>query len=91
MPIKQYPKYKEKIPYLQARPEIAKIFSDLEELLDFCRFELLPYNPSDLYNKKSRVWHLFEAYKNPDAPRGKRPYLGKKPNKYANKQPYIKR
>lgn len=29
--------------------EVSKIFDDLEQWLDHCRFNLLPFNPSDLY------------------------------------------
>lgn len=34
---------------LVMKPEVTKIFDDLEKWLDHCRFNLLPYNPSDLY------------------------------------------
>jgi hypothetical protein len=44
---------------LTMKPEVTKIFEDLEALLDFCRFEMLPYNPSDLYNRDSKVWNQF--------------------------------
>ena len=30
-------------------PEVSKIFDDLEQWLDHCRFNLLPYNQADLY------------------------------------------
>lgn len=29
--------------------EVSKIFDDLEQWHDHCRFNLLPFNPSDLY------------------------------------------
>lgn len=45
--------------YFENRPDIVKIFDDLEALLDFCRWELLPYNQADLYNKESDVWKRF--------------------------------
>ena len=47
------------------KQEVVKIFDDLEALLDFCRFELLPYNPADLYNRNSKVWRDFENSKRP--------------------------
>jgi hypothetical protein len=34
------------------KPEVKKIFSDLEEWLDHCRLNLLNYNPADLYRSK---------------------------------------
>jgi hypothetical protein len=45
--------------YFDNNPNIVKIFDDLEALLDFCRFELLPFNEADLYNKNSAVWNQF--------------------------------
>jgi hypothetical protein len=47
------------------KQEVVKIFDDLDALLDFCRFELLPYNPADLYNRQSKVWQAFESSKRP--------------------------
>lgn len=34
------------------KPEVSKIYDDLEAWLDHCRFNLLPFNPSDLYKSK---------------------------------------
>jgi hypothetical protein len=45
--------------YFDNNPNIVKIFDDLEALLDFCRWELLPYNQADLYNRESDVWKRF--------------------------------
>jgi hypothetical protein len=45
--------------YFDNNPQIVKIFDDLEALHDFCRFELLPFNEADLYNKNSEVWNKF--------------------------------
>ena len=45
--------------------EVVKIFDDLDALLDFCRFEMLPYNPADLYNRQSKIWQAYEASKRP--------------------------
>jgi len=58
--------------YFDNRPDIVKIFDDLEALHDFCRFELLPFNEADLYNKTSQVWNQF-TYTN-------RQYRGKNGN-----------
>jgi len=37
---------------LRFKPEVHKIYDDLEKWLDHCRFNLLPYNPADLYKSK---------------------------------------
>lgn len=37
---------------LRLKPEVTKIFDDLEKWLDHCRFNLLPFNPADLYRSK---------------------------------------
>jgi hypothetical protein len=34
---------------LRMKPEVSKIFDDLDAWLDHCRFNLLPFVPSDLY------------------------------------------
>lgn len=44
---------------LVMKPEVKRIFDDLDEFLDFCRFELLPFNPADLYNRESYEWNRF--------------------------------
>ena len=51
------------VSYFESRPEVVKIFDDLEKLLDFCRFNLLPFNEADLYNNRSAVWREFESSK----------------------------
>ena len=50
--------YKE-ISYFETRPDVVRIFDDLEKLLDFCRFEMLPFNQSDLYNRASPIWNQY--------------------------------
>jgi hypothetical protein len=45
--------------YFDNNPHIVKVFDDLDALLDFCRFELLPFNQADLYNNQSPVWKQF--------------------------------
>jgi hypothetical protein len=67
---KNYKEYK----YFASRPDVVKIFDDLDAYLDFCRFELRPYNPADLYRKDSEH---YRAFLNSQRPR--RPYLGKNP------------
>ena len=34
---------------LRMSKEVNKIFDDLDKWLDHCRFNLLPYDPADLY------------------------------------------
>lgn len=53
------------ISYFEDRPDVVRIFDDLEALHDFCRFELLPFNPADLYNRASPVWRDFERSRRP--------------------------
>jgi hypothetical protein len=39
------------------KPEVSKIFDDLEAWLDHCRFNLLPFNPADLYKSEAfKTW-----------------------------------
>jgi hypothetical protein len=42
--------------YLVMKPEVNKIFTDLDAWHDHCRFELMEFNPSHLYRS--------DAYKN---------------------------
>lgn len=72
--------------YFENRPDVVKIFDDLEAFQDFCRLELAPYNQSDLYNKESWVWRNFEKSRRPKKPwNGERkPYLGKNPRPQYN-------
>lgn len=44
------PSYIQKTLYM--KPEVSQIFNDLEAWHDHCRFNLLPFNPSDLYKSK---------------------------------------
>ena len=46
---------------LRLKPEVEKIFDDLEAWLDHCRFNLLPFNPSDMY--KSQDYWRFQQEK----------------------------
>ena len=60
------------ISYFEDRPDVVRIFDDLEKLHDFCRFELLPFNEADLYNRNSKVWQQYEATKRPRKWEGKK-------------------
>ena len=42
---------------LRMKPEVAKIFDDLEAWHDHCRFELMDFNPAHLYKSREyRDW-----------------------------------
>jgi hypothetical protein len=45
------------------KQQVEKIFNDLEEYLDFCRFELREFDPSHLYNRENNNWRAFFAFK----------------------------
>ena len=40
--------------YLVMKPEVSKIFDDLEAYHDYCRFNMLRFDEKDLY--KSSMW-----------------------------------
>lgn len=54
------PKYIEK--YLKMKPEVTRIFDDLEQYKDYCRYNMLKYDERDLY--KSEQYRKFEKYRN---------------------------
>jgi hypothetical protein len=39
--------------YLRTKPEVSKIFDDLEEYRDFCSRQGYTFNEADLYNDRS--------------------------------------
>jgi hypothetical protein len=45
------PKWLDK--YLTMKPEVSKLFDDLEAWHDQCRFEMIDFNPADLYKSKA--------------------------------------
>jgi hypothetical protein len=63
-----------KISYFATRPDVVRVFDDLDNYLNYCRVNLRPFNPADLYRKDSAE---FQAYLNSRRPR--RPYMGNKP------------
>lgn len=69
-----------KYTYFRTRPDVVRLFEDLEALQDFCRFELLPFNPADLYNRHSKIWQYYVAKERPP----RRPYLGRNPRSTKN-------
>ena len=56
--------------YFENRPDIVKIFDDLEKFKDFCRFELFEFNEANLYNRDSQIWNNYYHSTRPRKPRG---------------------
>jgi hypothetical protein len=50
------PKYIQKT--LVMKPEVERIFDDLERWLDHCRFNLIGFNPADMY--RSQEYRKFQ-------------------------------
>jgi hypothetical protein len=49
--------------YLTMKPEVTKIFNDLDTWHDHCRIELIDFNPADLYKSKSyKDWQRTQEY-----------------------------
>jgi hypothetical protein len=65
---------KNRTSYFETRPDIVRLFDDLEAFHDFCRFELREFNPAELYKKDAPNYGAFLATRRP-----RRPYLGKNP------------
>lgn len=43
--------------YLRMKPEVTQIYNDLDAWLDHCRFNLLKFDPADLYKSHAyREW-----------------------------------
>mgnify|MGYP003352906071 CR=1 FL=1 len=38
--------------YFENRPDIVRIFDDLDNWLDYCRFNLIAFDPSDMYRSQ---------------------------------------
>lgn len=60
--------------YFETRPDIVRLFEDLEAYQNWCRFELCDFNPADLYRKDSPLYSSYSYSK-----RVRRPYQGNKP------------
>jgi len=43
-------------------PVVNKVFSDLEQFRDYCRFEGKVFNEKDLYKKDAAVWQAYQKY-----------------------------
>jgi len=53
------PKWLEK--YLRMKPEVDRLFDDLEGYKDFCRMNMLKYDEKDLY--RSDQYRKYERYR----------------------------
>ena len=60
--------------YFENRPDVVKVWEDLESYHDFCRFELRDFDPSELYRKEAPNYGAYLASRRP-----RRPYQGKNP------------
>ena len=56
--------------YFESRPDIVKIFDDLDAFRDFCRFEMCDFNEANLYNRQSDIWNRYFQSTRPRRPRG---------------------
>ena len=67
------PKYIQKTLFM--KPEVSKIFDDLDAWLDYCRFNLIEFNPKDLY--KSKEYRDFARTRSGGDMRPRRPFKGR--------------
>ena len=74
--------------YLTMKPEVSKVFDDLEAYHDYCRIELCEFNPAHLYDRSNVNYKAFLDSQRPRRPwvdRGERkPYQGKNPRPQYN-------
>jgi hypothetical protein len=79
---------------LRLKPEVSKIFEDLDKWLDYCRINLIEFNPADLY--RSVDYKTFqrtqeylerkarrEAAGIPEPVRVREPYKGKRDDRFS--------
>lgn len=62
--------------YFKNRPDVVKIFEDLEGFHDFCRIEMRKFDPAELYRKDSKSFGAFWASTHQHT---RKPYQGTKP------------
>ncbi len=60
--------------YFANRPDVVKVWEDIEAYHDWCRLELRPYDPAEIYRKDSPNYSAYLYSKRP-----RKPYLGKNP------------
>jgi len=66
---------------LGMKPEVTKVFDDLDAWLDHCRFNLLNYDPKDLYRSQEYRYFSRSTGNGEKKPWNgvRKPYLGNKP------------
>jgi len=80
---------------LRMKPEVDKIFEDLDKWLDHCRLNLLKFDPKDLYRSDSyRQFQREQEYLErksrrekegrPEPTRVREPYKGRKDERFSN-------
>ena len=62
------------VSYFETRPDVVRIFEELEAFQDWCRFEQSEFNPAELFHREAPNYGAYLASKRP-----RRPYLGTKP------------
>jgi hypothetical protein len=62
--VKLYTQHKEKGIMTIANPVVNKVFNDLDDYRDYCRFEGKVFNEADLYKKDSPNWQAYQKYCN---------------------------
>ena len=45
-----------------ANPAVNKVFNDLDQFRDYCRFEGKVFDEKALYNKEDPVWIAYQKY-----------------------------
>ena len=63
--------------YFAERPDVVKIFNDLENYRDWCRFDGHRFNEADLYNNESGIWKTYCRERSK-----KQKHFKKRPRKY---------
>jgi len=56
--------------YFESRPDVVKVFDDLDAFRDYCRFEMVEFNEANLYNRQSEIWNRYQYSLRPRKPRG---------------------
>lgn len=49
--------------YFDNRPDVVRVFRDLEDFHDFCRFEMCEFDPANLYRKSSYIYREYLKWK----------------------------
>jgi uncharacterized iron-regulated protein len=47
-----------------SNPVVNKVFNDLDDYLDYCRFEGKVFDEAALYKKSDWNWQAYEKYRN---------------------------